>query len=178
MSVIPGVRSKCKICGKDEFIRQADREVCKHCGTAYVAYDTGLATELRTADAMRESAGSEEAGLCRRTDASPEAIPLTPEQEAMLWVPGSGIGYSTHDYSESLYTAYRAFEDLAKIEGGTPSDFHLAEKREIAEDEKRAKQLLDMYDLERLLGTGVLSAMRYKKYNKKYIESLKEKFWS
>ncbi len=108
----------------------------------------------------------------------PKAIPLTPEQEAMLWVPGSGIGYSTHDYPESLSAACYAFEDLAKIEGGTPPGFSLSEKWKIVREWAEAKQLLDMYDLEKLLGTGALSAMKYKKYNKEYIEKLKEKFWS
>jgi DNA-dependent RNA polymerase auxiliary subunit epsilon len=37
---------------------------------------------------------------------------------------------------------------------------------------------MDIHDEERILGVGGLSALKYKKYNKEYIEKLEDKFWS
>ena len=56
MSVTPGVQIKCKICGEGEFHKIGNREVCRYCNAAYVAYAPGLEAELRMAESFRESA--------------------------------------------------------------------------------------------------------------------------
>ena len=99
-------------------------------------------------------------------------------REAMLWAPGSGIGYSTRDYPESLRVACDAFEELARIEGGTPPGFSLAEKKRIMQEWEEAKRMLNLYSVERILGAGALSARKYKKYDEDYIKELEDKFWS
>jgi chemotaxis protein histidine kinase CheA len=127
----------------------------------------------------QKPAKAEAAPALKQLKPKPKAIPLTPEQEAMLWVPGSGIGYSAHNNPPmSLGLACENLADLAKIEGGTPPGFSLAEKRKIAWEWREAKEFMDIHDEERILGVGGLSALKYKKYNKEYIEKLEDKFWS
>jgi hypothetical protein len=66
----------------------------------------------------QKPAKAEAAPALKPLKPKPKAIPLTPEQEAMLWVPGSGIGYSAHNNPPmSLGLACENLADLAKIEG-------------------------------------------------------------
>ena len=107
-----------------------------------------------------------------------------------MWIPGSGIGYSTH---KNPIHPMQAYEDL---ESQITMDFSLAykifhplqslfrgikmnSKYKIACEWEKAQRYCNVYDACVLDGGGFNpSFAKYKKYNEKYMKKLERKFWS
>ena len=107
-----------------------------------------------------------------------------------VWIPGSGIGYSTHN--NPIYPM-QAYEDL---ESQIAMDFSLAykimhplqslfrgiklnSKYKIACEWEKASRYCNVYDACLIDGGGLNPALaKYKKYNEKYMKKLERKFWS
>lgn len=114
----------------------------------------------------------------------------TKEVATPVWIPGSGIGYSTHN--NPIYPM-QAYEDL---ESQIAMDFSLAHKimhplqslfrgikmnskYKIACEWEKARRYCNVYDACLIDGGGLNPALaKYKKYNEKYMKKLERKFWS
>ena len=107
-----------------------------------------------------------------------------------MWVPGSGIGYST--YKNPIYPM-QAYEDLEsqvemdvslgyKIFHPLQSLFRslkMNSKYKIACEWEKAQRYCNVYDACVLDGGGLNPTFaKYKKYNEKYMKKLERKFWS
>lgn len=128
------------------------------------------------------SAASQDKNTARTAEKKEVATPM--------WIPGSGIGYSTH---KNPIHPMQAYEDL---ESQITMDFSLAykifhplqslfrgikmnSKYKIACEWEKAQRYCNVYDAYLIDGAGLSPmASKYKKYNERYLKKLERKFWA
>ncbi len=108
---------------------------------------------------------------------------------APVWVAGSGVGYSTYNNSIMLYV-YDNLDSLRKTEltlsyklahplKSLHMSYEISNKYRRAIKWQKAKMYYNIYSAYVLDGAKYrLSAIKYKRYNEKYIKKLERKFWS
>ena len=107
-----------------------------------------------------------------------------------VWIPGSGIGYSTHNNPIYPIQAYEDFESQVEMDFSLGYKiFHplqslfrslkMNSKYKIACEWEKSQRYCNVYDACVLDGGGLNPTFaKYKKYNEKYMKKLERKFWS
>ena len=107
-----------------------------------------------------------------------------------MWIPGSGIGYSTHNNPTYPMQAYKDLESQIAMEISLSDKiFHplksffraiqMNSKYKIACEWGKAQRYCNVYDACVLDGgEGTPAIAKYRKYNEKYAKKLECKFWS
>lgn len=124
---------------------------------------------------------SQDKGTVRTAEKKEVATPV--------WIPGSGIGYSTHNNPIYPMQAYNDLESQYLMEFTLIDKIchpiitllrnkQLSKKHKIASEWAKAQSYCNIYDAFLIDGAGLNPmASKYKKYNERYLKKLEHKFW-
>jgi len=190
----------CSSCGSEN---KENAKFCLSCGnnefsSTYKEYE--LAKELAAARAKEpavkttDTPKEEKSAKKSKSKSEPKKAKASAERASSKkkadnppfpWIPGSGIGYSTHNNPISLRYACTNLREYMLMET-SPSYkiFHpilahrIKQKEKIADEWTMASSCRFVYDEYRMVGGQHLpEAQKYKKYTDEYLRKLEAKFW-